>query len=121
LLYWFRPAAAEKARRQTQNPTAAKANPNKFRQACHNNDAGAARNWLMLWAQQQFGRPPASLTELASWCNDATFAAELQLLNQQLYQKEKQGWQGKQLWISWSGLTLEKTQAEAVLPQLYPE
>jgi hypothetical protein len=121
LLLWFRPTKTLVAKTAVQNAGAAKANPKKLQQACHTNDATAARQWLMLWAQQQFGRPPASLTELAEWCKDAAFTEQLQLLNQQLYQKEQQSWQGKALWICWSELSVEKATYKSVLPELYPE
>lgn len=121
LLLWFRPTKTAVAKTAMQNSGSAKANPKKLQQACHNNNATAARQWLMLWAQQQFGRPPASLTELAEWCKDAAFTEQLQLLNQQLYQKEQQSWQGKTLWICWSKLSVEKAAYKSALPELYPE
>ncbi|MBU0911867.1 MAG: BatD family protein [Gammaproteobacteria bacterium] len=121
LLLWFRPTKTAVAKTAIQNSGSAKANPKKLQQACHNNNATAARQWLMLWAQQQFGRPPASLTELAEWCKDAAFTEQLQLLNQQLYQKEQQSWQGKTLWICWSKLSVEKAAYKSALPELYPE
>jgi hypothetical protein len=121
LLLWFRPTKTVAVKTSMHNSGSAKANPKKLQQACHNNDATAARQWLILWAEQQFGRPPASLTELANWCKDAAFAEQLQLLNQQIYQKEQQSWQGKALWICWSELSLEKTAYKSALPELYPE
>jgi hypothetical protein len=120
-LLWFRPKRAVVTKAMVHNSASAKANPKKLQQACHNNDAGCARQWLMLWAQQQFGRAPASLTELAQWCKDENFAEQLQLLNQQLYQKDQQNWQGKMLWICWSKLVLEKPEDKNALPELYPE
>lgn len=120
LMLWFRPAKTVGAKAVLQNSGTAKANPKKLQHACHGNDAATARQWLMLWAEQQFGRPPASLTELADWCKDAAFAEQLQLLNQQLYQKEQQSWQGKSLWICWSELSLEKADYKSALPELYP-
>ncbi|GAA0667596.1 BatD family protein [Rheinheimera tangshanensis] len=119
VLLWFRPTKVV-AKSTIQPADIAKANPKKLQNACHNNDAPAARQWLMLWAEQQFGRPPASLTELADWCKDPAFAEQLQLLNQQLYQKNQQSWQGKALWICWSKLVLEKATASSALPELYP-
>lgn len=120
-LLWFRPTKAVVEKAVVRGSGVAKANPKKLQRACHNNDATAARQWLMLWAEQQFGRPPASLTELASWCKDAAFAEQLQLLNQQLYQKEQQSWQGKALWICWSELSVQKAGYKSALPELYPE
>lgn len=120
LLLWLRPAKMQVAKAAVLHSGAARANPKKLQQACHSNDAPAARQWLMLWAEQHFGRPPASLSELANWCKDAAFAEQLQLLNQQLYQKEQQSWQGKALWICWSELSLEKVAERSALPELYP-
>jgi hypothetical protein len=121
LLLWFRPTKAVAEKTQVRGSGVAKANPKKLQQACHDNNATAARQWLMLWAEQHFGRSPASLTELAQWCNDAAFAEQLQLLNQQLYQKEQQSWQGKVLWICWSQLSVDKAATKSALPELYPE
>jgi hypothetical protein len=121
LLLWFRPTRAVAAKMTAHSSGVAKANPKKLQQACHSNNATAARQWLMLWAQQQFGKAPASLSELAIWCEDNAFAEQLQLLNQQLYQKEQQNWQGKTLWICWSKLSLEKPDNKNALPELYPE
>ncbi|MDF3126086.1 BatD family protein [Rheinheimera sp. 1928-s] len=120
-LVWFRPKRAGVTKAMVHNSGSARANPKKLQLTCHNNDAGATRQWLMLWAQQQFGRTPASLTELALWCKDQNFTEQLQLLNQQLYQKNQQSWQGKMLWICWSKLSLEKTSDKSALPELYPE
>jgi len=123
LLWWFRPARAIKASTATvahRHLGQAKANPKKLQQACHNNDANASRHWLMLWAEQHFGSCPASLSELAQWCNDEAFTEQLQLLNQQLYQKQQQSWQGKALWISWSSLSLQDVGYKSALPELYP-
>jgi hypothetical protein len=121
LLLWFRPTRAVAVKMTAHSSGVAKANPKKLQQACHSNNAAAARQWLMLWAQQQFGKAPASLSELAIWCEDNAFAEQLQLLNQQLYQKEQQNWQGKTLWICWSKLSLEKPDNKNALPELYPE
>lgn len=120
LLLWFRPAKTAQTKAALAQTGIAKANPKKLQNACHTNDAAAARQWLMLWAEQQFGRQPSSLGELASWCKDPAFTEQLQLLNQQLYQKQQQHWQGKALWLSWSGLSLEKAADTATLPKLYP-
>ncbi|MBU1619335.1 MAG: BatD family protein [Gammaproteobacteria bacterium] len=120
-LLWFRPKRTLAVKTRVQSSASAKANPKKLQHACHNNEAGPARQWLMLWAQQQFGKAPASLTELAHWCKDENFAEQLQLLNQQLYQKDQQNWQGKMLWICWSKLVLEKSEDKNALPELYPE
>lgn len=119
VLLWFRPTKIA-AKKTTQPSGTAKANPKKLQNACHNNDAPAARQWLMLWAEQQFGSQPASLTELADWCKDPAFTEQLQLLNQQLYKKEQQSWQGKTLWMCWSKLSLEKATVSSALPELYP-
>ena len=119
LLLWFRPAKRPVVKAQTG--AGARANPKKLQNACHNNDAAAARQWLMLWAEQQFGHQPASLSELGLWCKDAAFTEQLQLLNQQLYQKQQQSWQGKALWVCWSKLSLEKAGDKPALPELYPE
>lgn len=121
LLLWFRPTKTVAVKTSVHHSGSAKANPKKLQQACHANDATATRQWLMLWAEQQFGRCPASLNELATWCKDAAFAEQLQLLNQQLYQKEQQSWQGKALWICWSELSVEKAGYKSALPELYPE
>jgi len=120
-LLMFRTTKTTGVKVVVRNSGGARANPKKLQNACHNNDANLARQWLMSWAEQQFGRTPASLTELAQWCKDDNFAEQLQLLNQQLYQKEQQSWQGKTLWIAWSELSLEKTASGSALPQLYPE
>lgn len=121
ILLLFRPIKTSAAKTLVQDSGTAKANPKKLQHACHNNNASAARQWLMLWAEQQFGRRPASLTELAQWCKDEAFAEQLQLLNQQLYQKDQQNWVGKTLWISWSALSVEKSSYKSALPELYPE
>lgn len=120
LLLWFRPTKTAPPKVTIQPSGVAKANPKKLQNACHSNDAPAARQWLMQWAEQQFGRRPASLSELANWCNDQVFTEQLQLLNQQLYQKEQQNWQGKTLWSCWSKLSMEKAAAPSALPELYP-
>lgn len=120
VLLWFRPKKAEVATTQRKDSGSARANPKKLQRFCHDNDAYAARQWLMLWAQQVFDRAPASLTELAHWCKDEAFSKELQLLNQQLYQKDKQSWQGKELWICWSKLSPVQKTAKNTLPELYP-
>lgn len=121
LLLGIRTKKAVVSKGHVQNTSTARANPKKLQNACHNNDAATARQWLMLWAEQQFGYAPSSLTELSNWCKDDNFAQQLQLLNQQLYQKNQQGWQGKALWICWSKLELERTERKTVLPELYPE
>lgn len=121
LLLWFRPAKTAVTKGEIRTSATARANPKKLQQACHNNDATVARQWLMLWAQQYFGKTPASLSELASWCKDDVFSEQLQLLNQQLYQKNQQDWQGKALWICWSKLSFEKQNHKNALPKLYPE
>lgn len=121
LLLWFRPAKTTVAKSAVQSSATAKANPKKLQLACHNNDAAATRQWLIGWAGQQFGATPSSLSELAAWCKDEAFAEQLRLLNQQLYQKDQQSWQGKTLWISWSKLSLERVTNKVALPGLYPE
>jgi len=120
LLLWFRPTKTAIVKTRVQHSGTARANPKRLQNACHNNDATAARQWLMLWAEQQFGRSPASLTELAQWCKDAAFSEQLKQLNQQLYQKEHQSWQGKALWVCWSELSLDNASDTSALPKLYP-
>lgn len=121
IFLYIRPTNAKPVKTAGQDSGVAKANPKKLQRACHNNDATATRQWLMLWAEQQFGRTPASLTELAHWCKDGAFTEQLQLLNQQLYQKDTQNWQGKALWICWTKLEPEHVRHRSVLPELYPK
>lgn len=114
----------------THTPSHAPANskprlePKKLQLAAHQNDAPRCRAWLLDWAEQYFHERPQSLSQLGVWCQNADFSAELEALNQALYQPKGQAtttWQGKTLWQRWSSLEVKRPTPSKVLAPLYPK
>ncbi len=65
-----------------------------LKKACSDNDALAAKEVLIEWGRQKFN--VTSLGAIATFC-DARLRDEILQLNQVLYGKEKDQWQGKKL------------------------
>jgi hypothetical protein len=67
---------------------------NNLKLACAEDDAQAAKTALLDWGKQKFAAD--NLTDLAAHC-DKHLSDEILLLNQFLYGKNKNLWQGKKL------------------------
>ena len=65
-----------------------------LKQACAENDAIAAKEALLIWGKQKF--EVNNLGSIAGFC-EARLRDEILLLNQTLYGKESNQWQGKKL------------------------
>ena len=69
-----------------------------LKQACHANDAAAARLALLAWGQALLApRPPANLYQLGQVLG-REFADEIVILNRSLYAAAGDAWQGNALW-----------------------
>ncbi|CAA9890407.1 Oxygen tolerance protein BatD [Candidatus Methylobacter favarea] len=66
----------------------------QLKKACTDNNAAAAKDALIEWGQQKF--KAASLGAIAAFC-DARLRDEILQLNQLLYGREAEQWQGKKL------------------------
>lgn len=66
----------------------------RLKNACNANDAAAAKAALLAWGKMQF--QTTSLGAVAEFC-EARLRDEILLLNQVLYGKDAQDWQGKRL------------------------
>ncbi len=66
----------------------------KLKEACANNDAKAAKNALLAWGKQKFNAN--NLGAIAGYC-DARLRGEILHLNQSLYGRDGNQWNGKKL------------------------
>ncbi|WP_104423918.1 BatD family protein [Methylobacter tundripaludum] len=90
------------AKRPAKKPVVEKTEPEirladsvkKLKKACMDNNAAAAKDALLAWGRQKSGA--ASLSAIAE-LSDARLRDEILLLNQVLYGKTAEPWQGKKL------------------------
>ena len=98
----------------------------EFHRACGQNNARAARNALLKWAQAKWhNSPPAGLSDIAHRIPDPAVSKEIMELNRALYSETQGAWQrGREL----SALLKELPEVEntnnkngnSLLPPLYP-
>lgn len=70
----------------------------RVKEACHNNDAAAAKEALIAWAESRWPQTrPASLGDLAQRVS-ADLAATINELSHTLYSEAKGEWRGDKLW-----------------------
>jgi len=71
----------------------------RLKKACHDNDAAAAKDALLAYAASQSGAGAANIMGLGAIAaqSDARLRDEILRLNQVLYGKEAEHWQGKKL------------------------
>lgn len=70
----------------------------ELKQACLSNDPAGTKEKLLLWGRMQWpDRPPASIGDIAGRCPES-LAVEIQALNNALYSRTVNDWQGRELW-----------------------
>lgn len=70
----------------------------EFKQACLDNNPTRSKEKLLLWGRMTWpDRPPASIGEIANRCSE-TLAVEIRSLNNALYSRSVDNWQGRELW-----------------------
>jgi len=70
----------------------------ELKQACMDNNPSRSKEKLLLWGRLAWpDLPPASIGEIANRCTDM-LAVEIRLLNDALYSRNTDNWQGKELW-----------------------
>jgi len=99
-----------------------------MKQACHRNDAVAAKEALLAWgAVRWFNEAPGSLAELALRVDEA-LKTEIENLNRQLYSRSNEvnvdGWQGAELLAAFNSALSHhqriSTVSEPILAPMYP-
>ena len=70
----------------------------EFKQVCMANNPSRSKEKLLLWGRLAWpDQPPASIGEIAKRCSEA-LAVEIRLLNNALYSRNADSWQGRDLW-----------------------
>lgn len=88
-----------------------------LKQACAENDAIAAKEALLIWGKQKF--EVNNLGGIAGYC-EARLRDEILLLNQTLYGKESNQWQGKKLFQAFTENKARSAIKETVDKSLEP-
>ena len=95
----------------------------QIKQACNNNNAAQAKQALLDWAAYIWPEhKPVSLGSIVKQV-DKEFSKQLQVLNQSLYSKEQNSWDGAMLWKTFKNQAPDKNKAnknETLLAPLFP-
>tara|TARA_R100000687_G_scaffold7359_1_gene6449 strand:- start:11438 stop:13069 length:1632 start_codon:yes stop_codon:yes gene_type:complete len=94
-----------------------------LRTACKENNKGAAKQQLLLWARHQNILATGSLSALGEHIRPGMFKEQVEQLNAALYGDSAVNWHGELLWQAWSDYQHDeaKTATKTLLPPLYPE
>jgi hypothetical protein len=129
MLYWRNHRSKPdlpKSESQETNKVSLSAASKRVKQACERNDALAAKQALILWAQAAWPETSSpSLSFLALKLDDSTLNQSLKELNEVLYASENRSWNGAKFWeIIAPRLKTPRSKTNNTLeslPSLYPQ
>lgn len=101
----------------------------QFQQACQQGNSAMAQQFLLNWAKQNWQNPPVNLEKLCEKISDENFKMELKNLEQAMYAKKAQQWDGQALYAAFQQVKQKtkkksfnkKMHKEDPLPALFPE
>ena len=97
------------------------ANLKSIKLACRNNHPEEARSAILIWAQNEWDMPFASLDHVSSYIKDTDLQTALQELDCTLYsQAGNSAWQGEYLWQLLKDYNPNKSVKTATLAPLFP-
>lgn len=126
ILAWWRhrKTKPEDAPGRPESPTLRSARK-AIHEACERNDPVATKAALLSWAQAKWqSDSPRSLGRIGLCLGDTRFKAELEALDQVLYARSSEAWDGATFWsVAQQALSLNRRSTPApehALPPLYP-
>jgi hypothetical protein len=126
LIAWWRsrqPRKIESMPKEQNAPTTERQIITALKQACQSNDPVQARRALLQWAENHWTQDRLlSLDELERFFG-GELGSEIQRLNQQLYGRSGENWQGETFWQSFQrqakSEVLKKTRSQRLLEPLH--